>query len=1059
MKENLIVPGGRHKIILGLCIVLISVGFTLMAIDQAPYGFGFLSLTLASLLILSGLCMPFLIICKFHSGLLSRIKSRLRNPHILTGWSLFLLTLILYIRTLEPTASLWDCGEYIACAYKLQIPHAPGNPLFTLLGHLFSLFALGNRLNIAYWVNMLSALSSAATIMFIFWTIEILAFRIQNNLNIPRRKQSFNAVVAGLTGALIFGVSDSFWFSAVEAETYALATFFTILPVWTALKWEKSIDRDSKVRWFLLLAYTYGLAIGAHQMALLTIPAATMVFYQKSRKENFKNLILGTILGIALLFLVSQLIILGFPSLLKWLDIMLVNGMGLPFNSGIILGVIFLVAVIRWIYKLGIRKSKQIFLNISFALVFIFIGFSTYLLIPIRSIHNPPIDENNPDNISSLVSYLGRDSYPQRPLFFGPYFDASVKRYQKTTAIYTPGKQRYRITDHHTEAVYDSERTTFLPRMYSDQEDHITAYRRWSGLKTNQKPVFSDNLTFMFRYQLGHMYLRYFMWNFAGRESDIIHAGWLSPFAGLRHRKSSNIHNRAHNNYFMLPFLLGLIGFFQHWKKDRKTFYAFLYLFLFTGIILVLYLNSTPNEPRERDYIYVGSYLSYAIWCGLGALTLVRSISSKKLPPFLKYSGLLLLFIPAWMCYKNFDDHDRSRRYLQIDHARNILASCKPDAILFTGGDNDTFPLWYVQEVEGFRTDVRVIVLSYFNASWYIEQMTRKAYQSDPLPISLSKENIRQGGCNDILPVIENPDIHGAINLLDFLQLIREGHPALKVSMSDGDIYNSVPSRSFYLPVNVPAIENAGIIPSSILNMTGKKIYFEIKGNYLTKNTLMVLDIIAHNHWNRPIYFNYTSINSIGIDVSSHIVQTGNLYLLLPIEHTPENIPVDQDQMYENLMIKARYHDLDNAQVYYNTEDFLYRIIQPIHHDLNTLAETLITNGRNREAREVTGFIYNNLKKSGLPFTISWLHTAELFYRLDEKNIGNELTQDIYDDTADYLHSVETINVRTNNNLRLHLYIMQQIGKLWENNGNKDKARQCQALLRNFSIAATNSRK
>ena len=459
------------------------------------------------------------------------------------------------------------------------------------------------------------------------------------------------------------------------------------------------------------------------------------------------------------------------------------------------------------------------------------------------------------------------------------------------------------------------------------------------------------------------MYLRYFMWNFSGRESDVQQASWLNPLSDLEPQSKQITHNRAHNNYFMLPLLLGILGFLFQWKRDRPSFYAVLMLFLFMGIVLVFYLNSTPNEPRERDYIYVGSYLTFALWVGLGSLAIVQWALSWQRRIFGIAAGMLLLFVPGWMGYENFDDHNRSGRYLQIDNARNILASCAPDAILFTGGDNDTFPLWYVQEVEGFRTDVRVIVLSYFNASWYIDQMTRKAYQSDPLPFSLTKENFRQGGLNDVLPYVKNPGVNGAVNLEKFLQLVRENHPALQVQMSTGDMYNSIPSKTFYMPVDTMAVKRLGVVPKSFDTMVPATLHFNMKGNYLQKNALMVLDIIATNHWKRPVYFNYTSVNTLDIDMRSHVVQTGSLYRLLPIEHTAKNIPVNAGKMYENLLVKAKYRDLDNNRVYYNTEDYQYRILQPIRSDLNTLAETMISLGNRQKSREAVNFILDKLDR------------------------------------------------------------------------------------------------
>ena len=418
MNKKLIVPNAGQKTLCISGLLLIVAGFSAMALDGHPHGFGFWSLTAGPILVVSGLLMQLPVI--FFDAGFSWIKEAFQNPHTSAGWGVFILSLILYMSTLEPTASLWDCSEYIACAYKLQIPHAPGNPLFTMLGRLFALFALGNTEHVAFWVNTLSAVSSAATIMLVFWSIEMLTFKIQKQRQASGPLSPWKAILPGLVGAGVFAVSDSFWFSAVEAETYALATFFTILPVWAALKWDKASEPETQTRWFLLIAFAYGLAIGAHPMALLSIPTVAMIMYLKSREPNLKNLLLAGFLGVLALFFINQIIVLGFPAFLKWLDIFLVNNLGLPFNSGVALGIIILIALLLWAVRYGMKRQNQLILNGCYALVFIFIGFSTYFLVPIRSIHNPPIDENNPDNISSLVAYLNRDSYPTRPLFSGP---------------------------------------------------------------------------------------------------------------------------------------------------------------------------------------------------------------------------------------------------------------------------------------------------------------------------------------------------------------------------------------------------------------------------------------------------------------------------------------------------------------------------------------------------------------------------------------------------------------------------------------------------------------
>jgi len=601
---------------------------------------------------------------------------------------------------------------------------------------------------------------------------------------------------AGIVGSLIYTFSDSFWFSAVEAEVYAMSSFFTAIVIWAFLKWDVITDPKEENRWMVFIAYLVGLSIGVHLLNLVTLPALALIYYfKKYPTPTLKGAIYAMFLGGVALIIINNLIIPGLPSLAGSMEIFMVNSLGLPFGSGIVAFAILFIGALVFGFRYSIQKQLVLLNTILLSLTFILIGYASYTLIIIRSNQDPIINENAPKDIISYVSYLKREQYGYRPLLHGQYFTAQLIDQEEGAPVYMKGKEKYEVVDYELKNTYDPAKTTILPRIYSTQESHKRIYRAKLGLKEGQEPTFGDNLYFMFSHQLGHMYWRYFLWNFSGRESDFIDANWIGFANAFTDKFPDYItENKGHNNYYMLPLILGLIGFFFQAKKDPTYFYVNLMLFLMMGVVLVLYLNSPPIEPRERDYIYVCSFYAFAIWAGLGTLALAHSLSkyTKNLATGGIIATILTLPIAGLMAAENWNDHDRTGRYFSVDSARNFLASCAPNAILFTGGDNDTFPLWYVQEVEGFRTDVRVIVLSYFDTDWYVEQMTKQAEQSAPLPFSLTKERY-QKGTNDVLYLIEKEGLQ-AISAREYLKLLNEGSEVLKVKTGGKSIVNMVPS-------------------------------------------------------------------------------------------------------------------------------------------------------------------------------------------------------------------------------------------------------------------------
>jgi len=1018
----------KNKLYLIISLVLITSGFICMKLETAEFGLGPLALTVAPILLILGYGIGYLSI---FPSVFGKDFWQSQKVMLIAGWSLFFISFAVYLSTVEETASLWDCAEFIACAYKLQVPHPPGAPLFLLVGRLFSFFSFGNVKEVAYWVNMVSVFTSAATVMLTFWTIVMLGRRIRSNAS------NFTLVISGAVGSLCIAFADSFWFSAVEAETYAFATFFLILNFWAILKWSQVKSTGSQEAWILFIFYSMGLSIGVHPMSLLVLPAITVLMVFKYRKVSWQNLAIGSIAGASMILFLNQIVLFGLPDVLKYADILFVNGFRWPFYSGVIFTFCALLGIGYYIHRLGERRNKRWISLSAVGILYFLIGYSTYFMVIIRSQSDTPIDEQNPDNMISLSSYLKRESYGSRPLLFGPNFTSKVVSYKKGNAVYVKTAGHYEISDYGFDYEYNKDEKTLLPRMYSTQPDHITTYKQWTGLKDGQNPSIADNIEFMIRYQLGHMYFRYLMFNFSGRESDVQHADWQSPLDIYIDNSAAIGENAAHNNFLMLPLLLGILGIFFQYRLDRKGFWSVMLFFLFLSLILVFYLNATPNEPRERDYIYVGSFLAFALWCGLGAMGIMEFLQKGNG----KYAilGVLLFLVPALMGYEGFDDHNRSGRTIQVDHARNTLAACAPDAILFTGGDNDTFPLWYVQEVEGFRTDVRVIVLSYFNGDWYIDQMRRKVYDSPALPFSLNQKNYRQGGLNDILPYVENSNITGAISLGKFMELVKEENKNIQVEMAMGTKYNSIPSRTFFMNVDKEKVGRAGIVPPKFQKYIPDKMEISWKGNFMEKSALMVLDLIAASNWERPIYFNITSLNGISLR---------HVYRLLPI--TVDEEAIDTDKMYVNLMEKSEFHDLANEKVYYNHEDYELRILQATRSVYNELAADLLKNEQPDKAKKVIDFSWENLYGKNKKPDLSSVRLADLLLKTGNRENGEKLALEVYDRVNDTLAVNNSKDECQDNECRLQLYTLRQLYDVCQQNNLHDLAEKCAEKFKQF---------
>ncbi|MDF1573612.1 MAG: DUF2723 domain-containing protein [Bacteroidales bacterium] len=726
-----------------------------------------------------------------------------RRYNLILGWGVFLVSLIVYLLTMEPTASFWDCGEFIATAYKMEVGHPPGAPFFMILGRFFTLFAGGDVTRVAVSMNILSAMASAFTILFLFWTLTHLVRKFFEKEEQSGPVARITVFGAALVGSLAYTFSDSFWFSAVEAEVYSTSSLFTAVVFWAILKWENVADEPGANRWLILIAYLMGLSIGVHLLNLLAIPAIIMVYYFRKYTPTAKGVLAAMAVSVGILGVINYMLIPGLTAIAGKFELLFVNGLGLPFNSGVVVYVLLLFSgLIAGIY-LTHKKGKVLWNTVLLGLFVIVIGYSSYAIIVIRSAANTPLDESNPDTVFSLLDYLNRDQYGDNPLVYGAYFNHRPTSIKESKPSYYKGEDKYFQVDKNREYVYDKSAKGVFPRMWSTQDRHANEYIYWGGMSEadlydvqrdaegnpmmNQfgtysydrnraigRPSFGQNMRFFFRYQVGYMYLRYFMWNFAGRQNDIQGHGeltkgnWISGIKFIDQARlgpqenlpSYIVDNKGNNKYYLLPLLLGLAGAFFHYKKHQKDFWVVGLLFVLTGFAILVYLNQYPIQPRERDYAYAASFYAFAIWIGIGVAGLIEWASGKKRSAVSAAALVLasLILVPGIMAKENWDDHDRSDRYTAPAFARNFLNSCLPGGIMFTNGDNDTFPLWYLQEVEGVRTDVRVVNLSYLTADWYIEQMKQTFYDTEALPIAMTREQYVQGE-RDFAYLVDNAGV------------------------------------------------------------------------------------------------------------------------------------------------------------------------------------------------------------------------------------------------------------------------------------------------------------
>lgn len=893
------------------------------------------------------------------------------------GWVICIIASAVYLMTIEPTASFWDCGEFISSAYKLEVGHPPGAPFFMLTANLFTQL-VSDPTMVAKMVNSMSAIFSGLTILFLFWTITHLARKIiVDEGKEMTMGQLITIMGSGVVGALAYTFSDTFWFSAVEGEVYAYSSLFTALVFWLILKWEEVADKPHADRWIVLIAYLMGLSIGVHLLNLLCIPAIVLVYYYKKfPNPTTKGTIIALLVSFAIIALMMFGVVQGLVEICGYFELLFVNVLGMPYNTGVYVYVVVLAATLIWaiwetmqdtvhpvrlkvsfllsIILIGIpfigsgytiaivmsaalaaylfmsKKLNVKMLNtILLSLMVVVIGYSSYALTLIRATADTPMNQNAPSDIFTLRTYLAREQYGKTPLLYGQTYVSEVKRTNdggSCVAVTKEGapvwtridkkspdeKDRYYISRHDVDYEYVDELSMLFPRMFSSDSRHVQAYKEWANIKgepvkfnrcgetaTAMKPTFGENIKFFIAYQLNFMYWRYFMWNFSGRQNDIqghgevSHGNWITGIKFIDEvlvgpqddMPGDIINNKGHNVYYMLPLLLGILGLlFQVYagKKGIQGFWVTFFLFFMTGIAIVLYLNQTPYQPRERDYAYAGSFYAFCIWVGFGVAALVKLLERyAKLPSVAAaaVASVAALFVPIQMAGQNWDDHDRSNRYVCRDFGANYLESCEPNAVIFTNGDNDTFPLWYAQEVEGIRTDVRVCNTSYLQTDWYIDQMKKQAYDSKPLPISWNHSDYVQGTRDFayVFPVTEN-----MVDLKTALDFVRSDDPKFKKIPGISQSFDYIPSKKLLYKVDSATIVQSEALKNADLPYVQDMTIDLSSKDALGKQELIILDMLQTNNWERPMYFAITVSPDQFVKLDPYFQQTGMAFQVVP---------------------------------------------------------------------------------------------------------------------------------------------------------------------------------
>jgi hypothetical protein len=1004
----------------------------------------------------------------------------------ITGWIVFAIATAVYFMTMEATVSFWDCGEFLSTAYKLEVGHSPGAPLFMMLGRLFALFA-SSKETVAICINAMSAVMSSLTILFLFWTITHFAKKllVKHNDEEPEQGNMIAIMGAGIIGALAYTFSDTFWFSAVEGEVYATSSFFTAIVFWAILKWEHAADHPHADRWLILIFYLMGLSIGVHLLNLLTIPAIIMVYYFKRYVPTLKGGIIAFIVGCAVLGLLQFGVIQWIPILASGFELMFVNSLHLPFNSGAIFFLVLMAIIFVVVLRIAKKRNWYIVHLATLCLVFTVIGYSSYIATVIRSKADVAIDMVNPDNVMSLVPYLQREQYGQQPLLSGPRYDTGLHEdpNDKGTAVYLPtqkdGKDYYEQVGTKRKIVYDA--TYPFPRLWDRSK--ADEYRSWLGLSENEEPSGIDNIRFFVGYQVKWMWWRYFMWNYVGRQNDVQgqgearNANWISGIkpidklfgvGDIDKLDDAYAHNKARNQLYFLPFILGIIGLVYQFKRGKLDGIIVAILFFFTGLAIVIYLNNTPNQPRERDYAYVSTY-AFAVWIGLGVLMVTdwfRKFMKGNMPA-IAATLLCLLAVPVLMAAEEWDDHDRSKKTLARDHALNMLNTCDSNAILITYGDNDTYPLWYLQEIEGIRTDVRIVNYNLLGTDWQNEQIMYKINDADAIPVIWTPDQFKGDGM-EYIPFIADPRLP-ANSYFELEEVIKFfTNPANKKLIPNwGRTTAYLPTRNLSQRLDKDALIKNGLVSAADTAYIPDQMKLSLKSSGASRADLSLMNIIAgvaKDGWRRPIYFTDGTPN-IGLD--AYFQSEGVLNKVVPVVRPNNALSgggppfTDLDKNLNMFMKTYTWGGANGNNIYYDEKNRLTFIAYKSN--AADLSIALSMNGRKDDAKKLLDHMVKSISESSsplivMPYDRSALFLVEAYYRADDramaKKIGDRIALGITKNTNYFFDLNEGAKNGMMGHLQIELSSLNLLVNIARGNGDEENASVWLAQLNDLAMKA-----
>jgi hypothetical protein len=939
----------------------------------------------------------------------------------ISGWIVCAIACTVFILTREATASFWDCGEFIPCAYRLEISHPPGAPLFILLGRLFIILFSGNidaytaNSHAAVQVNLLAAMSSGFAILFLFWTITRLAKKLLLKKDEPVSLEKAIAVIgAGAVGALAFTFSDSFWFSAVEGIVFGVSPLFISMAFWAIGKWDEQADQPGADRWIIFIAYVVGLSIGVHLLSLLSIPAIVMTYYFRRFTFSRRGMILAFLVACVLTGVVQILVIQYSIKLMGSIELLFVNDFNLPFNSGCYFFILLLAAAIILSLRWAIRKGKHAVELAIFCFAFILIGYSSYAVILIRANAGPAINMQNVNNPIDLVAYLDRDQYGEWPVLRGADFTARPIGSKEVGNTYDKDLHtgKYEVVGKKLRYDYDPNDIHWFTRIWDidNSQGHVDYYKSYLGIDGTEPPSAADNIRWLLGYQFNWMYWRYFMWNFAGRQNDLQGTGnprdgnWISGIAPIDNWRlgdqselpDSLKQNKAHATLFFLPLLLGVAGLLYQWKRSRTDALVVFLLYFFTGIAIILYLNQAGPQPRERDYSLVGSFYAFSIFIGLGVLYVYDLFRRKMtgIGPAILAAVLCLAAVPLLMASQEWTAHDRHQKTLARAIANDHLNSCAPQAILFSSADNDTYPLWYAQEVENMRSDIRVVITTLLGTEWMIDQLKTKVNESDPLPFSWSHDKY-VGDTRNYIPYYDKGPFpkDSSMSLPNAMAFM--GSDSTRLQTQTGESVNYFPTRNFYLPVDRSVVLGNGTVAAADSANIPTRISFVFPGNDIYKNDLAELNIIAANNWKRPIYFTYPPYN---IGLENYVVNEGLAYRLTPIRQQDRNGGIDTDHMFTNLLTKFKFGGGEKPGIYFDENG--RRELLSIRGSYAMLGAALASDGRRDSALRVLNYGYQMLDPKTLPYglvstgnmeNITSLQYANAFYQAGDTRKAREI--------------------------------------------------------------------